>query len=224
MESFRLSPYAICLILSLLIGLVTSYIMLRKANIDSTIAILSSFMNVVFVMLFGKLYTVILYVIHGTYDNSKGILYSIAVSPFASIGGMLGMLVGIEVFNLIYGEQKGVFRIVYILVLPLMYSISKVGCFFAGCCGGIRGIPNQIIEVICFGLIFVYGLHLYLMRNHKGLISKLLIICSLAKILVQFLRLEHVGTILDANQIICFIILIASIVYIFREKRKMING
>lgn len=212
------------MILSLLISFITAYIMLRKSNIESTIAGLSCFLNVVFVMLFGKLYTLLLYRLHGTYDNSKGTLYMIATAPFASIGGMLGMIIGIETFNLMYNEHKNTFRTVYVLMLPLLYSISKMGCYFAGCCGGIKGIPIQIIEVICFGIIFIYGLYLYLINKREYLISKLLIICSIAKFLAQFLRIEHIGVILDVNQVVCLIVLVASIVYIFREKRKMING
>ena len=224
MVTIKVSNYAICLILSLMIGFIVAYILLRKSNIEATIARLSCFMNVVFVMLFGKLYTLMLYRLHGTYDNSKGILYMIATVPFASIGGMLGMLIGIETFNLIYNEHKYIFRTVYILMLPLIYSISKMGCHFAGCCSGINGIPIQIIEVICFGLIFVYGIYLYLMNRQKYLIAKLLIICSIAKFVAQFFRIEHGGNLLDANQIVCLIVLVASIIYIFREKGKMING
>lgn len=218
-----ISPYAVCLISALLIGFAFSYYLLIKSNIEATIAGLSCFMNVVFVMIGGKLYTLILNMIHGRYSDSKGFLYTFAVMPFASIGGMLGMLVGIEIFNLMYNEQKNTFRTIYILMLPLLYAISKIGCQIAGCCGGINGIPVQLIEVISFGLIFLYSLYVYLSKKDKKIVLKILIICSIAKFSLQFLRIEHLGKVLDANQVVCLIILLASVVYIFKEKEK-VNG
>lgn len=223
MDRVAISPYAVCFISALLIGFTFSYYLLVKSNIEATIARLSCFMNVVFVMIGGKLYTVILNMVRGSYTDSKGFLYTFAVTPFASIGGMLGMLVGIEVFNLMYNEQKNIFRTIYILMLPLLYAVSKIGCHIAGCCGGINDIPLQLIEVISFGLIFIYSLYLYLNKNDKKIVLKILIICSIAKFSLQFIRIEHWGKVLDANQVVCLIILLASVVYIFIEKEK-ING
>lgn len=84
-----------------------------------------------------------------------------------STGGALGILAGVLIFSKITPQYKSAFFEAYTLVLPLMYGIGKIGCSFAGCCGGLpyNGImrvhtqsggafPIQKLEALVFLLLF----------------------------------------------------------------------
>ena len=70
---------------------------LKRADVPARIIRLSILMNVVFVLLGGKLYTVLI-----SGDSNINIWNS----TFSSVGGLIGMIVGIEVFNVIYEQKK----------------------------------------------------------------------------------------------------------------------
>ena len=57
---------------------------------------------------------------------------------FSSLGGMAGILLGVWIFTKISKEHKIELWTAYVLALGLMYAVSKLGCFFAGCCVGMR--------------------------------------------------------------------------------------
>ena len=89
-------------------------------------------------------------------------------------GGMAGILLGVWIFTKISKEHKIELWTAYVLALGLMYAVSKLGCFFAGCCvgmkyqgpGSIRYLDNgavgeylfpvQLAETILFLLAFCW--------------------------------------------------------------------
>ena len=147
-------------------------------------------------------------------------------SGIASMGGVIGMLCAIVIMGFIYREGRRDLWEAYTLVIPLLYSISKIGCHIAGCCHGIpyEGIlavsynneatvggpyfPVQMMETIVFFLLFLVSLVLYC-RKSKYLSSAVFILCAMAKFSLEFLREEHIGKLVSANQIFCigFVIL-----------------
>ena len=106
------------------------------------------------------------------------------------------------------------------MVLPLMYGISKLGCFFAGCCHGIpydgplavsydnqvlQGgpfFPVQLAESICFLFIFLIGIYLHHRRN-RLVCPAVILLCATAKFSLEYLRQEHAGVVLSVNQAVC---------------------
>ena len=119
-----------------------------------------------------------------------------------------------------------------------MYAVGKLGCFLVGCCygikyngpfsivynyasndiNGIRLFPVQLVESIAFMIIFI------LIMKKKVNVYKTIFICSLSKFLLDALRFKSNNMILSVNQIGCLIIMIISLILIYKsnEKKKQI--
>ena len=153
---------------------------------------------------------------------------------FNSTGGACGVIISGVVSSLIFNSNK-ILKI-EVSSLPLMYSISKIGCTLAGCCGGrethkafgvkyINGnydtnyytVPIQLIEVITFAIIFIIFLKMY----DKLSVYSMVAICCISKTLLDYFRYTHNnGNILSRNQIMCIIILLAMCIiqYMIRKR------
>ena len=223
-----LSAYYFFIILSLIVGLVFIYITLRKKKIEREKIILSFTLMIALTIIGGLLFTMI----------EKG---SIHVYSLSSYGGAIGLIISIITFNIVSSNHhKKDFIETYILSLPLIYSISKLGCFFAGCCHGIEynGLfsikyenlltgsyfPIQITETILFMIIFVLCLYIYnRTKDKKYIIEIVFILCGLCKFLLDYLRISHIGQILSINQIVSLMfIIIGIIIYIVRTRKESI--
>ena len=169
-------PYVVMIVLACAIGIAMQYIMNRKRGIDKKIAgfvaLLSPFMSFFFGFLL-------------TYVSSGGKSFGLS-----SIGGLVGMYGSVLTLALIVGdkEQSRVMFENCTLALPLMYSVSKLGCLFAGCCHGrpysgpfsieytgkvteTGGVfPVQLSETVVFFLIFAAGVIMFA-KGSKSAVS-----------------------------------------------------
>lgn len=220
-----MSPYGITFFSAFLMAGCVVYGILRKEGMPTKIILYSLFMNGIFVLTMSKLYTSI----------NSGYSISFYQAGFSSVGGMLGLLFGVFLFNKIYGEKKKFFWKVYVLVLPLLYGVSKLGCHFADCCRGIEysGIfqkicvedmqvvtrfPVQILESIVFLILFFIGIMLYLKNSSIG-IEVLLILCAFFKFSLEYLRQEHINVFLSLNQCVCIVVFFSCLIEILIWKR-----
>ena len=197
--------YRWMILLSMVLGLLTvSYVMYRR-RVPGNNILLSVFLN-------------LLLAIHGalaaTYFMSTG-----TGIGFNSTGGAVGMLFGSLIFSLITPEYKKDYFASYILVLPLIYGIGKIGCSSAGCCGGIhysgplaimgsKGhmvFPIQIVEAVVFLGLFVISFSAELKGKYEPFTAA--IIYSLAKILLDFFRDTHNTKVVTANQYLCMFVI-----------------
>ncbi len=123
------------------------------------------------------------------------------------------------------------------LVLPLMYSISKIGCHFAGCCAGIpyngwvtveyvksdvtgdntpELFPIQLTETVVFACIFILGAILFKLHV-KDASFGVFVLSDAAKFLLDFLRESHIGIILSFTQVLCALLLVCiCVVYVLK--------
>lgn len=242
-HDWYVSPYMICMILAFIISFALSWLMLRQ-DIPNRIIGLSLFMNIVFIAIGGKAYTTVF-----SYDfripeiyNSKYL--NVLAIPFSSMGAMFGMLISIWVFNWIYGKDKEKFWKIYALQLPLLYSVSKIGCLLMGCCHGIEydgvlGIkyiaendnisyglpietvfPVQLCETILFAVIFGCFFSYY-MRNKSYSVELLCCICAVAKGILEVLREGHLRHELNSNQMFCVMVFgVAVLIYWIKKARN----
>lgn len=174
-----------------------------------------------------------------------GLLYTYIFSGslgFSSLGGMFGGLLGLFVYSILLKKNFKYVLILFMPSIPLMYAIGKIGCFVAGCCHGIPydGIghivyvnskvavlniplfPVQIVESFVFFMIFIYVISRYLKNLISiKLIMKEIIICSIAKLLLDFFRYDHVIKIITTNQIMCLVLIVISCIYLYFLKKRV---
>lgn len=174
-----------------------------------------------------------------------GILYTYIFSKelgFSSLGGVMGGLIMLYLYSLLVKKDYKYMLILFMPSIPLMYAIGKIGCFVAGCCYGIPydGIghivyhssevallntnlfPIQIVETIIFLIIFIYVISRYYKNKFSiKLIMIEIIVCGIAKFLLDFLRYEHTVKLITSNQIMCLLLVIFSSIYLIRLNKKI---
>lgn len=218
-------PYALMIILSSAAGIGLQYFLNVKRGIQPMIAgfiaLLSPFMSFFFGFLL-------------TYAASGG-----TKTGLSSMGGLFGMYLSAITLILISRDRKITKTVLEncTLVLPLIYSIAKTGCFLAGCCRGIpyHGpfcveytgrvtetgcvFPVQLAETIVFFVIFIFGLILAAKKSRNTSVY-LLTACAAAKAILDFLRESHTDKIISLNQILCIAVAVIGIVYAAVSDRK----
>lgn len=221
-------PYAVMILLSFIAGNFGMYALnIRsgiKKNVSGYLILLSPMMS-----LFCGVYL--------TYITSGFRYYGLS-----SIGGLIGMYMAVLTMSAINSKinsnKKDTKTMLQncTIILPLMYSISKIGCFFAGCCYGIEysGVfcihytghgnipvhdvfPVQIAETIVFLGIFFVGIH-FIKRKVKNMVWIVFVISAFAKGLLDFLRESHTGELISMNQILCIILMVFGMAVMFCSK------
>lgn len=194
-------------------------------------------------------YGLILYILLGTLFGAK--YFTLLTNfnkyknniDFNKIGlSSYGAAIGIIILLIIFAKQyKKNFKELINNILPaipLMYGISKIGCFLAGCCYGIKYngplsitykyslsapknislLPIQIIETITFILIYLYISKKK--KENKNIIGITLLLCGLSKFLLDYLRMNHIDKILTVNQIVSIPFIIIGLILYFKEKSE----
>lgn len=194
-------------------------------------------------------YGLILYILLGTLFGAK--YFTLLTNfnkyknniDFNKIGlSSYGAAIGIIILLIIFAKQyKKNFKELINNILPavpLMYGISKIGCFLAGCCYGIKYngplsitykyslsapknislLPIQIIETITFILIYLYTSKKK--KENKNIIGITLLLCGLSKFLLDYLRMNHIDKILTVNQIVSIPFIIIGLILYFKEKSE----
>jgi len=156
---------------------------------------------------------------------------------FSSLGAVIGGVLFLILYSLIFKKSIRFILDRTLITFPLMYSVGKIGCFYAGCCYGIKynGIlkvtyhnslvapnevplfPVQILESIVFMLIFVYMFYKYKKKCIN--LSLLIILCAVSKFLLDFLRDSHSGVILSVNQMVCLVFILMTLVMCFMSRK-----
>lgn len=160
---------------------------------------------------------------------------------FSSLGGIIGAIICLIIFAIQFKKNYKDLLFIFMPSIPLMYAIGKIGCFIVGCCYGIQynglgnvvynyskeapiGIhlfPIQILETIVFILIFIF---IIIKITKKEFNWKTLginfILCGLAKFILDFFRMSHVGKIITTNQILCLLFIGIGIILFFKENKK----
>ncbi len=226
----EISPYAICFLMSFVVSFIIISFLLKKSGVPGNIIIYSLMLSVVFCIYGAMMYGVIY----------SGFRKGIMDAGFSSLGGAIGLMVSIAIMCLIYKDGKKHLWDAYLAVLPLFYAISKIGCSIMGCCHGIpydgilsvsynnklistgKVFPVQMMESLVFFCVFFICVSVYFkFRDYNKSVA--LILCALAKGLMDFLRDEHIGVTISLNQIICIVFLLIGIcllVKTYKSKTK----
>ena len=218
-----LPPYGIMIILSFVAGCLGMYLLNVRRGIRKDIARYLLVLLPMMSVFCGIGLTVI---------TSGGTNFGLS-----SLGGLAGVYAAAFTMGLI-SPNKGDLRIMAetgTIVLPLMYSVSKMGCFFAGCCSGIpyEGIfaveytggnahdgavfPVQLTETLVFLLIFAAGVVLYL-KQKRFAVPAVFLVSVLAKFALDFVRESHIGITLSVTQILCLVLAAIGIVWLIKNR------
>ena len=136
-----------------------------------------------------------------------------------SSGAALGMLLGAYIFTRITPKYKEVFFESFVVALPLMYGVAKIGCAFAGFMrvhtdkGNL--FPIQKLESVVFLLLFAFSIVLYFKKRFNPLVASS--IYAIAKIALDFLRYAHLYHVITATQVMCVVIVV---LFIFLNRRQ----
>lgn len=164
-------------------------------------------------------------------------------SGLSSYGGLIGGFLMTLVFVWQFKLPVLKFSYMYAIMLPLMYAVSKLGCFSTGCCYGIEynyfgsviyqnssSAPNnvslfpvQLVESIVNGIIFFA-----LVINYKKIkilqgVGLILILCSFAKFTLDFFRASWAYSI-SVNQWISIALFVVGLVIVRYRKIKVISN
>ena len=145
-------------------------------------------------------------------------------------GGIIG---GILVSWLYCRIKKVSFIEYFDLVMPavaLAQGFGRIGCFFAGCCVGMRYqgpgsiryldngaageylFPVQLVETLLFLLAFLL-LHRMAERKRNGIIPKSLLLYAILKFVLDYLRYYEDRKIFSANQWGCLLVAVSVLLY-----------
>ena len=219
--------YGIFIVLGILLGFIYIYISLLKDGYKDKNIRLYILLYIAFSFVFGKFYTLL------TDKNTTSFL----TAGLSSYGGLIGVILGAFIFEQILKTNNKIIKY-SIISLPLVYGVSKLGCFMAGCCYGIpyngllsvkypNGLniylfPVQLVEAITFIILFLI-LNKY--KNNKNIIYITIILSTILKFSLDFLRYEHITKIITTNQIVSIIIILITIIIylynIFKNKKEI---
>lgn len=202
------TPYAVTMFSAFLLGIGLLYLLNRRDGIPKNIAGLLALLSPVMIL-----------------SCAAGLGYLMSHGEtvgLASMGALFGMYLSVIVMSLICGKRGTARQMLQncTLVLPLMYAVSKFGCFLAGCCRGMdyngmfcvhysgaetgacTAFPVQLAESLTFLVIFSIGMLLH-RRHRSGSVRIVFLLSALAKGLLDFLRAEHQGRLVTVNQVLC---------------------
>lgn len=214
--------YSIMILLSLIVNIIIAMLISKKYSVSKKEMICLLLYENVGIIGGAKLFTFI-----QKYEELDGQFDFISLG-LTAYGGIIGALLFLLLFS--FQFKKSFKEILYIFMpsIPLMYGISKIGCYFAGCCAGIEIntyiFPVQIIEAIVFILIFIYMLAKH---NKNQFDLKTLgisaVLCGSSKFMLDYFRSSHIGIVLSFNQIISIIVIIIGVIVIIFKKLLLQN-
>ncbi|MBQ5884795.1 MAG: prolipoprotein diacylglyceryl transferase [Clostridia bacterium] len=168
---------------------------------------------------------------------------------FVFYGGLIGGAIGILIYTKMYKLNTLKFFDLFALVMPLGHAIGRVGCFYSGCCYGMRYdgpfsceytktlgmtplntalLPVQLIEAVLLIILFCVLMYMYLKVQQTGIITVIyLYVYSVIRFVLEFLRgdLER-GLIfgLSTSQIVSVMIVVfVTSFLIIKLKKKAVS-
>ena len=135
------------------------------------------------------------------------------------LGGIIGVIFSVYIYSKIYNENFNDISEIIFPNLLLIYALLKIGCFFNGCCYGIKfdniNIPIQIIEVIIYLCLYIC-INLIKDRNKK--LYLLCILFGLIRFCIELFRAER-EYIPNISQVFALIIFEIGIVLMIKKMR-----
>lgn len=220
----KIELYGSIIVFSIIIGYISIISNLGKCKVKIETIFISAIFSFFSIFIGAKLYSIIT-------NISK---YNLINAPLSSYGAAIGIILTIFIFVLIDKKNRYILLNTYVIHIPLFYGLSKVACHFGKCCYGIKynGLfsvfneeigynvfPIQLLESIVFIIIFIYC-YINYKKHKKNNLEITIIISALAKFLLDYLRISHVGILFSTNQIISILFILITGFILYKKRRK----
>ena len=197
---FEISTYILIIGIALIISFIVFYKLCKKDYNKLDIAYIYV-VNILGLAIGSKLLSLIL-------NSVKISIYNFINSGYSFLGGIIGSILAVVLYckkyKLDYINILSNFMVIY----PLIYSISKIGCFLNGCCYGIININNinynfplQLVDSAIMLILFLIFLEDYFRESRN----------------IFFLNFT-------LEQILCGILIITNIIIIRFRMHKELNN
>jgi len=214
--NYEFSTYILIIGLAFAIAFIVFFQLVKK-SISKTDIIYMYVINIMGFFIGAKLLSLI--------SNEKSFtVYNFINSGYSYLGGMIGSILFVALYcykyTLNFKNIVSTFSVLY----PLIYSISKIGCFLNNCCDGVIGVPLQLIDFFIMLVLFLVLL-LQHQKNKKYIISKFLIGFCIIRFVEDYYRYYRNVILynLTSEQIICiFGICIGIFVFTLEKHKKTI--
>lgn len=227
------SIYDAMIILALIFNVCYLLLNYKKYKLKFLDVILILLLENIFIIIGGKVFTYL-------DEFPKYKIRDIPSLWFTSYGNMIGALIGLIIYSLIFKKKTIDLLALGSVPLPLVYAIGKIGCFTAGCCYGINynGLgkviytsslhaplntelfPVQLVEAITFTVIFL----IFFLKSRRNFTFKdfayLLISISFSKFILDYLRASRENIIFSFNQKISIVLFIWGLFILYRVYKK----
>ena len=213
-------PYILIFVFSICVAFI-AIIIVQKPSKKKLPYIVGCYFMALFGMLVGAKLSYIL-----EKAINREVVYATFYSGFSYVGGIIGYIGFIKLYTKLYKETPQEVTINIMMIIPLIYSIAKIGCYYSGCCTGITKFPLQIIECFLYVTIYVimailYKKDLYRASNSNCVIVYLgLMALSIFRFFIDFIRADRTIIFMHITlpQMLCLIF-----IYFFTKKLLNIN-
>ncbi len=213
-EKIFTSKYLLFIFLSLLLNVIIAIAMsIKNGKIQVKTILKCSILETICIIIGAKFLDIIInYDVYLHYINNK-FYFEILTNGYSFIGGIFGAAFCIFIYSIVSKEKIEELCEIFIPNLILVYAVSKIGCFFNGCCIGITineyVLPIQLIETFVYLLMY-----LFVIFKSKSTYSKIYLSCILFGIFRFFLEFfrEKTGYMyLSISQVLSLFIVVIGI-------------
>ena len=207
--AFRWSPYPLIIVLAVLLGFASAALLMKRFGIARQTIFYTCLLTLMTTMMISISATLRI--------TNEGLRLG-----FSGIAAGIGMILGIFISSLIFRDKPVLVLSSFVPAAPLMYGLSKLGCFLAGCCHGkayhghfavayhnqYEGtyFPVQLVDMAVFILIHILALILVMkMKNKAHAIFIVIFITLPSRFVLEYFRYTHDGTLISRDQIIILI-------------------
>lgn len=207
--AFRWSPYPLIIVLAVLLGFASAALLMKRFGIARQTIFYTCLLTLMTTMMISISATLRI--------TNEGLRLG-----FSGLAAGIGMILGIFISSLIFRDKPVLVLSSFVPAAPLMYGLSKLGCFLAGCCHGkaYQGnfavvyhnqyegtyFPVQLVDMAVFILIHILALILVMkMKNKAHAIFIVIFITLPSRFVLEYFRYTHDGTLISRDQIIILI-------------------
>ncbi len=228
----KIHMYSVMICIGVLCGFALFFTLGKKRKISEKnldfvyyTAILSIFAGFAFAALFHAVYA---YIERGVFELDGSITF---------LGGLIGAVATATLIFFLFRKKYPTALRETIELIPvcvtLGHAFGRVGCFFAGCCYGIKTdsfigvkfpnlpykvVPTQLIEAGCLFILFAVLLILYVKKDSKHLVSIYLISYGVFRFVIEFFRGDDRGAFIGSfspSQFWSLVMIVIGIAMIF---------